>query len=151
MPSGIAQTDPLLATGASQFGAQFIQWFASSFWGQTSRLDPQPGYIAPPLDGVWATAPYLHNGSVPTIAALLDSSQRLTYWTRSYVSTDYDQAAIGWIAVPVDHGQAAETNPQARVRIYDTTLPGYSNQGHTFGDDLSATDRAAVLEYLKTL
>jgi mono/diheme cytochrome c family protein len=151
VPSGIVQTDPLLATGASQFGAQFIQWFATSFWGQTSRLDPQPGYIAPPLDGVWATAPYLHNGSVPTIAALLDSSKRPTYWTRSYVSTDYDQTAIGWIAVPVDHGQATETNPQARVKIYDTTLPGYSNEGHTFGDALGAADRAAVLEYLKTL
>ena len=151
VPSGIVQTDPLLATGASQFGAQFIQWFASSFWGQTSRLEPQPGYMAPPLDGVWATAPYLHNGSVPTLEAVLDSSKRLTYWTRSYVSTDYDQAAIGWIAVPVDHGQSTEMNPAAKVKIYDTTLPGYSNEGHTFGDTLNASDRAAVLEYLKTL
>ena len=115
-----------------------MAWFAASFWGQTSRLDPQLGYIAPPLDGVWATAPYLHDGSVPTIAALLDSSTRPMYWTRSHVSTDYDPAAIGWKFTVVDHGQAAETNAQTRAKLYDTTLPGYGNAGHTFGDTLSA-------------
>ena len=151
VPLDIVGTDPLLATGASQFAAPFVAWFAASFWGQTSHLDPQNGYVAPPLDGVWATAPYLHDGSIPTIAALLDSTKRPTYWTRSYVSTDYDQAAIGWTFTVVDHGQAAETNAQTRAKLYDTTLPGYSNAGHTFGDTLSAGDRTAVLEYLKTL
>ena len=47
----------------------FVQWFATSFWGETSQLAPQQGYVAPPLDGIWATAPFFHNGSVPTIAA----------------------------------------------------------------------------------
>ena len=151
VPIDVIGTDALLATGASQFGAQYVGWFAASFWGQTSHLDPQPGYIAPPLDGIWATAPFLHDGSVPTLAALLDSSTRPTYWTRSYTSTDYDQAAVGWKFTVVDHGQAAETNKQKRARLYDTTLPGYGNGGHTFGDPLSGDDRTAVLEYLKTL
>ncbi len=151
VPLGVIGTDPLLAMGASQFGAHYIAWFASSFWGQKSHLDPQPGYVAPPLDGVWATAPYLHDGSVPTIAALLDSTKRPKYWTRSYVSTDYDQAGVGWMFTVVDHGQAAETNAQTRVRLYDTTLLGYGNGGHTFGDGLSASERTAVLEYVKTL
>ena len=66
------------AAGAAQFADASSQWFATSFYGQTSRLEPQPAYIAPPLDGIWATAPYLHNGSVPTLAALLDSSKRPT-------------------------------------------------------------------------
>ena len=64
-----------------------------SFWGETTQLAPEKGYVAPPLDGIWATAPFFHNGSVPTIAAVLDSSKRPTYWVRtSYDSTDYDQA-----------------------------------------------------------
>jgi hypothetical protein len=100
---------------------------------------------------VWASAPYLHNGSVPTIEALLDSSKRPQYWTRTFSSTDYDAVALGWKFTTLDHGQAAEPNATARTKIYDTTLVGYGNAGHTFGDDLDAGERTAVLEYLKTL
>jgi hypothetical protein len=107
--------------------------------------------VAPPLDGIWATAPFLHNGSVPTIAALLDSTTRPTYWTRTFDSRAYDGAGVGWIYSAVDHGKSGETDPAAKAALYDTTLPGYSNAGHTFGDALSADDRSAVIEYLKTL
>lgn len=151
VPLDVIGTDPLLASGASQFGADYIQWFATSFWGQTSRLEPQQGYIAPPLDGVWATAPYLHNGSVPTIETLLDSSKRPAYWTRSFDSSDYNDAEVGWRYSPVDHGQGDETNQNAKKKLYDTTQAGYGNGGHTFGDTLSDADRKAVIEYIKTL
>jgi hypothetical protein len=102
------------------------------------------GYVAPPLDGIWATAPYFHNGSVPTIEAVLDSSKRPTYWTRSFQSTDYDQAAVGWMFT------AVQPDPTMN-RIYDTTQLGYGNGGHLYGDALDDADRTAVLEYLKTL
>jgi hypothetical protein len=59
--------------------------------------------------------------------------------------------ALGWKHQVLSHGKAAESDERARKRIYDTTLPGYSNQGHTFGDDLSDEQRRAVIEYLKTL
>jgi mono/diheme cytochrome c family protein len=95
VPADVVGTDSALALGASEFSDRFVQWFAQSFWGQTSHFDPQNGYIAPPLDGIWATAPYLHNGSVPTVEALLDSSKRPQYWTRTFSSTDYDQANMG--------------------------------------------------------
>jgi hypothetical protein len=150
-------TDPMLASGSTQFAGVYVQWFNESFYGEKARLDPQPGYVAPPLDGIWATAPYLHNGSVPTIAALLDSSTRPAYWSRKYDangvydSNDYDDARVGWNFTAVDHGQADENDPIKKIHIYDTTLPGYGNGGHTFGDPLSAADRAAVIEYLKTL
>jgi mono/diheme cytochrome c family protein len=144
-------TDPTLAVGASQFADRFVGWFNASFYGQRARLEPQNGYVAPPLDGIWATAPYLHNGSVPTIAALLDSTSRPKFWTRTFDSTDYDPAALGWHFQSLDHGQSAETDASVRKRLYDTTLPGYSNAGHTFGDALSADDRLALIEYLKTL
>jgi mono/diheme cytochrome c family protein len=145
-------TDGTLSIGGTQFADRFVNWFNTSFYGQTARLDPQPVYIAPPLDGIWATAPYLHNGSVPTLAALLDSKSRPKYWTRDFAdSTAYDQAAVGWKFTPVDHGQADETNAAAKVKIYDTTLLGYGNGGHQYGDALTDGDRAALLEYLKTL
>lgn len=144
-------TDPALATEASQFAGRYVEWFNNSFYGEVSRLEPQSGYVAPPLDGVWASAPYLHNGSVPTVAALLDSSARPTYWTRSFDSTDYDPSALGWKHEALDHGHAGEPSADQRKRIYDTTQPGYGNAGHTFGDALSPADRLAVIEYLKTL
>ena len=144
VPLDVIGTDPLLATGASQFSDKYVQWFAASFWGQTSQLDPQMGYIAPPLDGIWATAPYLHNGSVPTIDAVIDSSKRPAQWSRTFDSTDYDQASVGW------NFKVRQSSP-GNTEIYDTTVAGYGNSGHTFGDSLSDGDRAAVLEYLKTL
>lgn len=144
-------TDPVLASGSAQFAAPFVGWFKDSFFGEIARLEPQQGYVAPPLDGIWATAPYLHNGSVPTVAALLDSSQRPTYWTRSFDSTKYDPAALGWLFDAVDHGKEGETDLKTKNALYDTTRLGYSNAGHTYGDGLSAEDRAAVIEYLKTL
>jgi mono/diheme cytochrome c family protein len=150
-------TDPALATGSTQFADAYVQWFDESFYGQIARLEPQPGYVAPPLDGIWATAPYLHNGSVPTVEALLDSSKRPTYWSRKYDANgvydanDYDDAALGWNVTVLDHGQAVEKDSTKRSHLYDTTLPGYGNGGHLFGDALSAADRAAVIEYLKTL
>ena len=151
-------TDNTLATGSTQFADTYVKWFDGSFYGQIARLDPQPGYVAPPLDGIWATPPYFHNGSVPTVEAVLDSSIRPKYWSRKYDpmtgaddTTDYDNTALGWNFTVIDHGQAAETDTMKLVHLYDTTLPGYGNGGHTFGDALSAADRAAVIEYLKTL
>jgi mono/diheme cytochrome c family protein len=152
IPIDVVGTDPLLATGTAEFSPDFVQWFAQSFWGETSRLDPQPGYVAPPLDGIWATAPFFHNGSVPTLEGVLDTSKRPRYWVRtSYDSTDYDPVAVGWNFTAITHGQAMEPTASARVKIYDTTLDGYHNTGHPYGDALSADDRRAVIEYLKTL
>lgn len=145
-------TDPMLAQGETEFSARFVEWFAQSFWGQTSRMEPNEGYVAPPLDGIWATAPYLHNGSVPTIAALLDSATRPTYWTRNFTSnSDYDETTLGWRFTTLATGHAGPGSSAQKAKIYDTTELGYTNTGHNFGDDLEPADRQAVLEYLKTL
>lgn len=146
-----AGTDPLFAEGAITEAARFREWFNGSFYGELSQLDPVRGYLAPPLDGIWSTAPFLHNGSVPNIEALLDSSLRPTYFARTYDQADYLPEEMGWRFTVLDHGQADEPNAQQRVRIYDTTLPGMSNAGHTFGDQLSEEERLEVIEYLKTL
>jgi mono/diheme cytochrome c family protein len=145
-------TDDVLAVGGAQLATRFVEWFNASFYGEAAHLDPKPGYVPPPLDGIWATAPFLHNGSVPTLAALLDSSIRPMYWRRSsFSNSDYDADQMGWAFQSLEAGQDAEPNESMRVWIYDTTLPGYGNGGHTFGDPLSVDERAALLEYLKTL
>jgi len=152
VPLADVGTDATLATGETEFAGRFVEWFGQSFWGETSRFEQHEGYIAPPLDGIWATAPYLHNGSVPTLEALLDSTKRPQFWTRNFASSSaIDQAAVGWQFTALDHGQAEEESINGKSKIYDTRLIGYGNGGHQFGDDLEAADRSALLEYLKTL
>lgn len=146
----VVGTDDALM-GAAQFADIYAQWFAESFYGEVARYEPQKGYMAPPLDGVWASAPYFHNGSVPTVAGVLESGARPKYWTRSFDSKDLDPAQLGWKHTALDHGQDDEPTADLRRKIYDTTKWGHGNGGHPFGDSLTAGERAAVIEYLKTL
>jgi len=145
-------TDPAYATAATDGSRdRFYEWVARSPYGDTDSAAPAPGYIAPPLDGVWATAPYLHNGSVPSMAALLDTDLRPTYWRHVTGPRRYDREAMGWAFETLDGGQDTEDDPAARTRIYDTTRYGYGNGGHTYGSRLTDAARAALIEYLKTL
>lgn len=141
-------TDGILALGAGQFANRYINWYNDSFFGELSFLAPAPGYIAPPLDGIWASAPYLHNASVPTLAALLESATRPKFFIKT---SEYDPPAVGWKVRVLPAGQDTSQDGVKETDIYDTTLLGYGNGGHTFGDVLTADDRAALLEYLKTL
>lgn len=140
----VIKTDPLYAAFASD--SKLVNWYNNSWFGTSSPkswLVVTNGYIAPPLDGIWATAPYLHNGSVPTLEDLLHSPQRPDYWQRSGDSWDYDQEKVGW-------NYEVRKNSKGKW-TFDTALPGYGNQGHTFGDKLSETERKSVIEYLKTI
>lgn len=142
-------TDPNLAH--LMFDATvFHQWVEDSFFGTMGTPEPALAYIAPPLDGVWATPPFLHNSSVPTLEALLDSTQRPECWTWSYDTTDYDTEAVGW-NFSETHCQSDEEDERQRSLIYDSNLFGHDNGGHTFGDHLSAEERSALIAYLKTL
>jgi cytochrome c peroxidase len=132
----------------SWFGHENPGWLADDYKARVPA-----GYQAPPLDGLWATAPYFHNGSVPTVYDVLNSMTRPKRFTRSY-RTDkdaYDPHKLGWKVQVLDQPPGAALSPYLRRRIYDTTLPGRSNHGHTFGDDLTESERLAVIEYLKTL
>lgn len=139
-------TDPALVTRMDDEAQRFTDWYNGSWYGQDTQLEDTGGYIAPPLDGVWVTAPYLHNASIPTLQALLDSSLRPAFWSR--LSLSYDSNAVGWSFE--SYATAGEFSGDD-IELYDTTRPGYSNGGHTFGDALSEQERVAVLEYLKTL
>ncbi|HQR06219.1 MAG TPA: c-type cytochrome [Gemmatales bacterium] len=130
-------------------------WFAQETDSEGKKLvtSNQHGYVAPPLDGIWATAPYLHNGSVPTLYHLLNSKTRPAKYTRSFRTeeTDYDHHQVGWKVTEVRNDAAELAHPIEKRKIYDTSKPGRGNRGHTFGDKLTEEQRWALIEYLKTL
>lgn len=128
-------------------------WFAREKGDEGYKTTAPTGYQAPPLDGVWATAPYFHNGSAPTLADVLNSRARPRIFTRSFKTgeEDYDQVKVGWKVRLLDESPSATVPAFERRKVYDTTQPGRGNQGHTFGDDLTEEQRRAVIEYLKTL
>lgn len=96
-------------------------------------------YKARPLDGIAFTAPYLHNGSVPSMyELLLPPAQRTKqFWVGSQ---QFDAVKLGFSTVQ---------EPQSV--LLDTTKLGNSNGGHYFGTDLQDPDRMALIEYMKTL
>jgi len=144
-------TDPVRARASS---ARLVAHYNSTWLGQdhpaTLRTD---AYQAPPLDGLWATAPYLHNGSVSTLHDLLKSADRPARFRRP-PSTDfehYDQVNVGWKAEPVA-GPADPALPAHEARyIFDSSRWSLGNGGHTFGDKLKDEERTDLIEYLKTL
>lgn len=118
-----------------------------------NQLRGELAYKVRPLNGIWATPPYLHNGSVPTIEALLgppDERPKKFYLG----SREYDPVNLGYKIDPIANGFE-----------FDTTIRGNSNRGHEFRKDFSkdkeitgvigpalpADDRKALIEYLKTL
>jgi hypothetical protein len=150
-------TDPMMVRSLNaQVESDYRQsWFAREPGpdGKPFRVRESGGYQAPPLDGIWATAPYFHNGSVPTLAAVLDSKSRPILFTRSFKTgtEDYDTERVGWKTTELKSAPDSTISADQRRRIYDTSQPGRSNSGHTFGDDLTDPERKAVIEYLKTL
>jgi hypothetical protein len=96
-------------------------------------------YKARPLSGIWAAAPYLHNGSVPTLHdLLLPAAERPV--TFHVGNRELDPVKVG-----------IDTSPGPNTSLFDTRLLGNGNGGHEFTPDLDAGARAALLEYLKTL
>ena len=95
-------------------------------------------YKARPLNGAWASSPYLHNGSVPTLYdLLLPEAERparfaVGRWT-------YDPVKVGYVSEGEDPW------------VFDTSVDGNRNTGHLYGTTLSDADRWALVEYLKTL
>ena len=105
-----------------------------------SHFRKTDGYANMPLDGIWLRAPYLHNGSVPNLRALLNPDQRPAEFYRAY--DVYDWTNVGFVS----SGPEAE---REGVR-FSTSERGNGNAGHVYGAALSADEKNALLEYLKT-
>lgn len=110
------------------------------------RYRKTQGYANMPLDGIWARAPYLHNGSVPTLMDLLMPAAERP--ERFYRGNDLvDGEKLGFVSMQ------SRDDAGRDYFLFDTTIPGNSNQGHEgkiFGTELSLDDKRALVEYLKT-
>ncbi len=96
-------------------------------------------YKARPLDGIALTAPYLHNGSVPSLyELLLPPGERTTSFHMG--NTEYDPVNVGYSTERVNGSV-----------VIDTTARGNSNAGHVYGTALTDAERYALIEHLKTL
>jgi mono/diheme cytochrome c family protein len=135
-------TDPERMESFTSALAEKMNTLGSGRPWKFSHFRKTSGYAAMPLDGVWLRAPYLHNGSVPTLRLLLEKpdSRPAVFW-RGY--DVYDYVNIGFVT----SGPEAE---QAGVRL-DTSLRGNARTGHLYGTDLKSDEKEALLEYLKTL
>lgn len=149
VPIDVVGTDPvrLGALSPEHRHAYGQSWFAH--FGEHQTIDDPGGYVAPPLDGIWASAPYFHNGSVPTLWHVLNTSERPGIWRRT--ENGYDQEKVGleidtFAKLPSDVKSGRE-----RRKYFDTSKDGKSAAGHTFPDALDEAEKRAVLEYLKTL
>ncbi len=136
------KTDPEHVRTWTQADAERMNRLTATLGADGSDLQGAQGYVAKPLAGVWLLAPYLHNGSIPTIADLLSPpASRPTVFYRGYDVVD--QERLGFIAT----GVAAE----AGGFRHDTAQRGNGNGGHEYGTDLGEDERRALMEFLKTL
>ncbi|MEI6239583.1 MAG: cytochrome c [Planctomycetia bacterium] len=115
---------------------------------QLRNREPPTGYVAPPLDGIWATAPYFHNGSVPTLWHVLHPDERPAAWQRTPMG--YDESRVG-LEITAAAATPAKLPSAERRTWFDTSKPGKGATGHDFPAALDEAEKAAVLEYLKTL
>jgi hypothetical protein len=157
-----------LAIGTNEFGpalGQLVEKTVNYWYGRqtpavndadrqkisgsrTNGIQAPLAYKVRPLNGVWATPPYLHNGSVPNVYALLSPFAERP--AKFYLGNrEYDPVNLGYRTDKLDNGFE-----------YDTSLAGNSNHGHEFSDQkgdgvigraLSPDERKALIEYLKTL
>lgn len=107
-----------------------------------SHFRKTDGYSAMPLDGVWLRAPYLHNGSVPTLRHLLEAPEkRPPVFYRGHDVYDYADAGFVW------------NSPAAQAKGFrlDTEAKGNGRGGHLYGTRLPEARKRDLLEFLKTL
>ena len=124
-PIDVINTDPARMLGNSEAveGAAEASWFAYDGQDGCAEKYNLIGYLAQPLYGVWASAPYFHNGSVPTVWGVLDSSSRPLFWRRmskpprsgvvmgfdTDLARAYDPNQLGWKYDDLQCGAAGVT------------------------------------------
>lgn len=146
VPLAMIGTDPVRAERFTPVEATSL----NASWFGDPPFEATGGYLAPPLVGIWARAPYFHNGSVPDLTGVLDPSQRPAMWRRVELDgSDYDPLHVGirYEAVPA----SPDPNTREGRLVYDTTREGMGNAGHDFAAALAADERADLLEYLRSL
>jgi mono/diheme cytochrome c family protein len=134
-------TDPERERSFTQDLADKQNTLGTGYPWKLSHFRKTGGYANAPLDGVWLRSPYLHNGSVPTLRALLFPDERPNQFYRAYDVFDFQN--VGYVS----------SGPEAEKLgwKYDTSVRGNRNTGHLYGAELSPDDKLDLIEYLKTL
>lgn len=122
-------------------------------YSRLALIDSTGMYVAPPLAGVWATAPYLHNGSVPTLWHLMHPDQRPARFYVGGHRIDFTRVGIaGEVGSDGTMRYPSDYHPWSTPRLFDTSERGRSNRGHeTMFAGLTEDQKTALLEYLKRL
>lgn len=135
-------TDPERERSFTQELADKQNTLGTGYPWKLSHFRKTGGYANAPLDGVWLRSPYLHNGSVPTLRALLlPADQRPKQFHRAYDVFDFEN--VGYVSSGPDAEKLGWK--------YDTTVRGNSNAGHAYGLNLTPEQKDELIEYLKTL
>lgn len=142
---GVVGTDPLRGR---LFDRALSGAIAATAYADLIDVRAGRGYAAPPLAGLWSSAPYLHNGSVPSLATLLDPSRRPSRFLVGGHALDF--GVMGLRHAP-GGGYPGDYHPFSTPRWTDTAKPGRGNGGHLFGAELPDADKRALIEYLKLL
>ena len=150
VPVEVIGTDPMRWQAATpSLAAEILATPA----GDLLSVSPTEGYMAPPLTGVWATAPYLHNGSVPTLWHLMHPEARPDRFEVGGHRLDYVRMGIDLVpdesgVFRYPHGYVPWSSPV----VYDTARPGQGNLGHEAQfRALTEAEKSALIEYLKLL
>ena len=135
-------TDPERANSFDAAMAERMNTIGSKYSWKFSHFSATGGYVNQILKGVWLSAPYLHNGSVPTLRELLEPPEkRSAVFYKGY--DVYDQVKVGYVSnVPEERAK--------KFFKFDTSLPGNGNKGHSYGTELPDADKDAIVEFLKT-
>lgn len=137
--SGVLGPVALIGNISGYMSLTMNKQYDPTFNSIPGRVPPAGSYEARVLEGIWAAAPYLHNGSVPTLDDLLKpANQRPAVF---YIGTNYDISKVGL---------ASSQTPSPGYE-YRTSVRGNGNGGHEYGTQLSATHKTALIEYLKSL
>ena len=131
--------------------SEFLSMWSDEFVTSLKAINSPPfhfpglrqtnGYLNVPLDGAWMRAPYLHNGSVPTLRALLTPVEnRPKKFSRGSEVID-----------PVDLGFQYKTSSSVSESLFDTSQRGNSNAGHKYGDHLTDEEKTDLIEFIKQI
>jgi cytochrome c2 len=152
---GTSQIIPLAEVGTdahrmemwTEQAARAYNQYTSGYPWQLESFRKEPGYLATPLKGLWLRAPYLHNGSVPSLRDLLEPvANRPSVFYRG--NDVYDPENVGFVS---NSAQVTRNGVPYSLFRFDTRLPGNANQGHLYGVDLTPDSKRALLEFMKTL
>lgn len=148
IPIAELKTDPVRLNSLPPAYRAALNQSWMSRYGKDPVVENPGGYVAPPLNGVWASAPYFHNGSVPTLWHVLHPEARPEIWKRT--ENGFDLQKVGLEIETFTVMPDSLSTMQKRL-YFDTTQFGKGATGHSYPNDLDSSQKEAVLEYLKTL